>query len=138
MIDLTSKSGREALNKLESERIIWLTTITPKGTPQPRPVWFIWQDGKIIIYSMPAAKKVGHIRNNPNVSLHFNMASPDSAAFVFAGEASIIETPIPAVKVNEYMQKYSEGIKSIDMTPETFGETYSVRIEITPTKFRVN
>ncbi len=138
MIDLTSEHGMQALKKLKSEMVIWLTTVTPNGTPQPRPVWFIWQDNKIIVYSMASAKKLEHIRNNPHVSLQFNMASHNDTAFVFIGQASIIESPTPAIKVNEYIQKYSDEIKGMDATPESFNDAYNVRIEITPTKFRVN
>ena len=140
MIDLTSKYGEEVRKKLETEMVIWLTTVTPNGTPQPRPVWFIWQDNKFIVYSMASAKKLEHIRNNPNVSLQFNMASHNDAAFIFIGKASIIESPTPVIDIKEYIEKYSEAIKEIDANtdPESFNEAYSVRIEITPTKFRVN
>jgi len=138
MIDLTSDYGKEALKKLETETVIWLTTVSPKGMPQPRPVWFIWQNDRIVIYSMTSAKKVEHIRNNPNVALQFNMTSPEDAAFVFTGQAITIESPIPAINDEMYMQKYSQGIKDIDMTPESFNKEYNVRVEIIPTKFRVN
>ena len=136
MIDFTSKFGRQALQKLESETVIWLTTVTANGTPQPRPVWFIWQNDKVIIYSMASAKKVEHIRKNPNVSLHFNMASPEDDAYVIIGKAAIATSQTPVLKVNEYLQKYTQGIQDIKMNPESFNDAYSVRIEINPVKLR--
>ena len=44
MIDLTSKFGRAVKGHLEKQYVIWLTTVDSNHMPQPRPVWFIWQD----------------------------------------------------------------------------------------------
>jgi len=39
MIDFNTKFGRAARKLLNREYFIWLTTVDPTGTPQPRPVW---------------------------------------------------------------------------------------------------
>ena len=72
MLDLSTKFGRIAKKHLKSEYFIWLTTVDSTGTPRPRPVWFIWQDDTVLIFSQAKAFKVKHIKNNPKVSLHFN------------------------------------------------------------------
>jgi PPOX class probable F420-dependent enzyme len=74
MLDLNSKFGRFARKHLKSEYFIWLTTVDSTGTPQPRPVWFIWENETVLIFSQAKAYKVKHILKNPNVSLHFNSA----------------------------------------------------------------
>lgn len=76
MIDLNTKFGRFVKKRLKDEYFVWLTTVDSTGTPQPRPVWFIWENDTVLIYSQAKAYKVGHIQHNPNVSLHFNSADP--------------------------------------------------------------
>ena len=74
MLDFKTKFGRFAMKSIKSEYFVWLTTVDSKGTPQPRPVWFIWENDTFLIYSQAKAHKLKHIQNNPNVSLHFNSA----------------------------------------------------------------
>jgi general stress protein 26 len=46
MIDINSELDQKAKLLLNSEYVIWLTTVGKGGTPQPRPVWFIpYNDG---------------------------------------------------------------------------------------------
>ncbi|MCB0048173.1 MAG: pyridoxamine 5'-phosphate oxidase family protein, partial [Caldilineaceae bacterium] len=61
MIDWDSEVGRRALQRIEREEVIWLTTVSSRGVPQPRPVWFVWEAGSFLIYSTPRAWKLKHI-----------------------------------------------------------------------------
>ena len=42
MIDLTTQFGRKVKQHLRKEYVVWLTTVGADLSPQPRPVWFIW------------------------------------------------------------------------------------------------
>ncbi len=53
-IDFSSELGKRALERLQREQVIWLSTVNAKGMPQPSPVWFLWQDETFIIYSQPS------------------------------------------------------------------------------------
>ena len=75
MIDFSTEFGRRVAGLLESERVIWLTTAGPDNTPQPRPVWFLWDGTSILIYSQPKTYKLIHIARIPNVSFNFNTDS---------------------------------------------------------------
>lgn len=44
MIDTTTEFGQRVASRLAKERIAWLTTIDSNSAPQPRPVWFLWDD----------------------------------------------------------------------------------------------
>ena len=37
-----------------TDRIGWLTTVNPDGQPQSSPIWFLWADGEILVYSRQA------------------------------------------------------------------------------------
>jgi PPOX class probable F420-dependent enzyme len=107
MIDLTSNFGQAVKQHLENEYVVWLTTVDSKLVPQPRPVWFIWQDDSFLVFSQAKAHKVAHIKKNPKVALHFNTdETGDKDVIVFTGEASIDTSSPPAHEVHAYFEKY--------------------------------
>ena len=137
MIDLTSSFGQAVKVHLKNEYVIWLTTVASNLTPQPRPVWFIWENDSFLIFSQAKAYKVAHIKKNPKVALHFNTdESGDKHVIVFTGEASIDAKCPAAHEVPEYFEKYKQGISDLDMTPEGFSNEYSVALRIRPTEIR--
>ena len=137
MVDLSSKFGRVVKQHLKNDYVIWLTTVDSNLTPQPRPVWFIWEDDSFLIFSQAKAHKVKHIAKNPGAALHFNSdKTGDKHVIVFIGEASIDKNCPPAHKVPTYFKKYKDGIAGLDMTPEEFSQEYSTAIRIRPTEVR--
>ena len=137
MIDLNSDFGRAVKRHLQNEYVIWLTTVDSNLTPQPRPVWFLWEDDSFLIFSQAKARKVSHIKKHPRVALHFNTdESGDHHVIVFEGEASVDTNCPPAHEVPAYLEKYRQGIADLDMTPEGFSNEYSVALRIRATEIR--
>jgi PPOX class probable F420-dependent enzyme len=136
MIDFSTKLGRRVARQLESERMLWLTTIGPDNTPQPRPVWFHWDGSVFLIYSRPNAHKIGHISLNAKVALHFNSDREGDEVAVFIGEARLDPDTPPANEHTEYLAKYEGGIADLDMNNEEFAQEYTTAIIITPLKLR--
>ena len=133
MIDFTSKLGVSAGKRLQNEQLIWLTTTSSNGTPQPNPVWFYWDGESILIYSQPASFKVGNVRRNPKVSLNFNSNEEGGNIIVLTGVASLDENP---KHDSRYLEKYKEAIPKIGETAESLAAAYSVQIRILPSKLR--
>ena len=137
MIDFASAFGRAVKEHLDNQYVIWLTTVDSSLTPQPRPVWFLWQDDSFLIFSQPAAHKVAHIKKHPRVALHFNTDEMgDRHVIVFAGAAAIEAEHPPAHQVPAYLKKYEGGIRALEMTPEEFSREYSTALRIRPTEVR--
>lgn len=137
MSDSKTKLESKAKRLIKNEYIIWLTTVDSDLTPQPRPVWFIWDNDSFLIFSQPKAHKVQHIKRNSSVSLHFNTdETGDKNVIVYIGMAIIDTQSPPAHKVPAYLKKYRKGIKELGMTPEKFGSEYSAAIRITPSSLR--
>jgi len=136
MIDLSTEFGRRVAKKLKTEQVIWLTTVGPGNTPQPRPVWFWWDGTSVLIYSKPNGQKLRHIRRYPNVSLHFNSDAEANEVAVVVGRANVARTAPPANDHKEYLRKYRKSIAGLGMTPKGFGEDYSVAIVVTPARLR--
>ncbi len=136
MIDTTTEFGQRVTRRLKEERIIWLTTVDRNEVPQPRPVWFWWDGNTFLIYSKPGTHKLEHIARHPSVALHLDGDGLGGDIVVFTGEAHLAEDAPPANAMAEYADKYREGFTRINMTPESFAQTYSVPIRVTPTSLR--
>jgi len=136
MIDFSTEFGRRVAKKLKTEQVIWLTTVGPGNTPQPRPVWFWWDGTAVLIYSQPKGHKLRHIRRYPNVSLHFNSDIEANEVAVLVGRANVARTAPAANDHKEYLRKYRKGIAGLGMTPKEFSEDYSVAIVIAPARLR--
>ena len=138
MFDVKTKFGRFAMKHTKREYFVWLTTVDSNDTPQPRPVWFVWEADSFLIYSQAKAHKLMHIQRNPQVSLHFNTTDDkgESRVVVITGSARIDGKCPPAQKHRAYLRKYKDGIGQLGVTPEQFAGEYSVAIRIAPEKLR--
>jgi PPOX class probable F420-dependent enzyme len=136
LIDTATEFGRRVARRLEQDRLIWLTTVGRDGTPQPSPVWFLWDGESVLMYSRPNTPKLRHIRANPNVSLNFDGNGQGGDIVVLTGQARVANDEPPANRVAAYTAKYGEMITRIGMDAETFARGYSVAVRITPTRLR--
>jgi PPOX class probable F420-dependent enzyme len=134
MVDTSTNAGKLAEERLRTEEIIWLTTVSPKGQPQSVPVWFVWDGTTVLIYSQPNQPKVRNIRQNPRVALNFNSDPRGNHVVRMSGLAEIDGSVGPATGVPAMIEKYREGIRRIGSTPEEFAAEYSVAIRVRPTR----
>ena len=135
-VDRSSEFGARVLRRLEEDEIIWLTTGGKDGAPQPNPVWFLWTGDQVLILSQPD-KKIGNIERWNKVSLNFNSDQYGSDVVVLNGGAALGQaTDLPDDRKAAYVAKYERGMKSLGMDADTFQETYSRLITVTPTKVR--
>lgn len=136
MLDLTTEFGERVSRRLGEEEIIWLTTVGADGTPQPSPVWFLWDGETILIYSRDNAPKIKNIARNPRVALSLNTDPLGEDVVILIGDARVDQDAPSALALPEYLLKYRDGIERIGMTPENFAAAYSVALRVTPTKLR--
>lgn len=134
VIDASTDFGRAVSNRLENETLIWLTTIGKNGAPHPKPVWFLWENGTILIYSQPNTAKLRHIARDGQVALNFNSNAGGGDIAVINGTAEILEGAPPASDNSAYVSKYAAGFTELGMNPESFAASYRVAIRVTPEK----
>ena len=136
IIDTSSDFGQRAARRLADEQVVWLVTVDSNGSPQPVPVWFLWDGQAALIYSQPNQAKLKNIERSGRASLNFNSDFHGGAVVVLTGTAEIVPSTPPADHISAYIEKYADGIASINMTPESFAASYSVPIRVTPAKLR--
>lgn len=135
MVDFTSEFGKRALTRLEGETIGWLVTVGGDGTPQPSPVWYLWDGESCLIYSRPNTPKVRNVERHPQTALHLDGDGKGGNIVVLTGTA-VVEAAAPADQNPTYLAKYGAGIARIGMTPESFAAAYSVAIRFRPAALR--
>jgi PPOX class probable F420-dependent enzyme len=134
---LSTAFGARVRRRLTDEQVIWLTTVGRDGTPQPNPVWFLWQgDDSVLIYNSITAHRLAHMRRNPQVCLHFNSNDRGSDIIVLTGTAEILDDYPSVVDNSAYRDKYDAGIERVSGSAEAFAAQYSVpaRLHITHTR----
>ncbi len=135
-IDFSTDHGQRALEQLQTEPVIWLTTVGASGTPQPNPVWFLYQDGAIYVYNQTIAARLKNIARNEHVSLNFNTAPDGEDVTVLTGTAVVDEAYAKVIENADYVAKYADGMDHIGSSPERMSTEYPVVIRITPTTLR--
>jgi len=135
-IDTSTDFGQRVTRHLEDDQVVWLSTIGENQTPQPSPVWFLWDGESALIYSQPTAPKLRNITATPRASLNFNCTVNGGDVVILTGDAWIEADAPAANNVPSYVEKYLEGIKSIGMTVDEFAAAYSVALRVRPTSLR--
>jgi PPOX class probable F420-dependent enzyme len=133
-LDTATEFGARVARRLRDELIGWLVTVGADQTPQPLPVWFLWDGQALLIYSRPDTAKLRNIARNPRVALHLDGDGRGGDVVILTGEARLAPDAPAATQVPLYVEKYREGMKRIGLTPEGFARTYSVALKLTPTR----
>jgi PPOX class probable F420-dependent enzyme len=135
--DFTTTVGRRCLERLQTEKAIWLTTVGPDGTPQPNPVWFTWDGTTVLIYSHRDAFRNRNLRQNPRVALSFDSQRGEADVNILTGTARFAPEEPPVTDCEPYLAKYAESITGeLGSDAEQYAADYSVAIRVTPEKIR--
>ncbi len=132
LIDESTTFGARVARRLREEKLGWLTTVRPDGTPVPVPVWFLWDgDASFLIYSRPGTAKLRNIARNPKASFSLDGDGRGGDIVVVLGEARVAGDEPPADRVPEYVAKYTWGFERNGWTPPEFAADYSVPVRLT-------
>jgi PPOX class probable F420-dependent enzyme len=137
MFDPANEFHRRILERLESDRVIWLTTVSPSGQPQPSPVWFWWNGEEFLVYS-GATGRIANLRANPKVALNLD-SEPENGLeqiTIIEGVARVDPSTPPPGQMPGYLERYDRLITGIGLDRESFSEHYRFPIWIRPLKVR--
>ncbi len=133
-----SAFGQRACSRLAAEKVVWLTTTAADGTPQPNPVWFLWDDDSesVLVYNANDANRLDHVAVRPRVSLNFDGDGHGGDIVVLAGVAEQALDVPSADQHDGYLAKYSADVQRVSGDPAGFAKRYSVPLRIRITKVR--
>jgi PPOX class probable F420-dependent enzyme len=122
--------GARAHRRLTASQVGWLTTVGADGTPQPNLVWFALDGDTLLVYNQPVARRLGHVRRNPRVSLHLDSDGRGGDSVVVTGTAEIVDGHPPATEVPVYIDKYRVAAERVSGDVTAFAASYSVALRI--------
>jgi PPOX class probable F420-dependent enzyme len=134
-IDRGDEKGARAAERLETSRVLWMTTVNPDGTPQVSPVWYLWDGGVFLMYSLESSR-VRNLATHGRVALNLDGNGMGGDIVVVEGTARIDRSAPSAADNDDYLAKYRPVMDARGWTPEWFAGRYSVPVVIAPTKYR--
>ncbi|MFV9672515.1 MAG: TIGR03667 family PPOX class F420-dependent oxidoreductase [Acidimicrobiia bacterium] len=134
-IDRNDDGADRAVNRLQTERIGWLTTVAADGTPQVSPIWFLWDGEEFLVYSLDSLR-VRNLGGESRISLNLDGNGMGGDIVIVEGTARIDAAMPSAAENADYLAKYKPVMDDYGWTPEWFADRYSVPIRIAPTKYR--
>jgi PPOX class probable F420-dependent enzyme len=136
-LDVSTEFGRRVGRHLEHDPVVWLTTVSASGTPQPSPVWFLWDGAEgVTVHSLPDSSRSRNLAARPRVSLNFAGDGRGGDIVVLTGTARLDSTGASADRMPDYLAKYADHIQRIGHTPGSFAAQYSLPVRIALTSLR--
>ncbi len=135
----TSDIGKKALDRLNQELVIWLTTVSKNQTPQPNPVWFLWYGEKVYMMTGMEAAKALHIENHPRTAVSFNTDAQGGSVVVMTGAAKVLgqaSSNAPQGVLEANTVKYGAMIPQIMQIEAEQLYQLDTLLEFTPEKLR--
>jgi PPOX class probable F420-dependent enzyme len=133
-LDPTQAKDAHIQERLERDPIIWLTSVRPDGRPHSVPVWFLWDEGTILIFSRHD-QKIKNLRANPRVVLALDNTEKGNDVVLFEGTAEVLSETSLEVMSAAYEAKYQPQMDQYNWNRESMAKDYSQPIRITPTRF---
>jgi PPOX class probable F420-dependent enzyme len=83
---------------LREANIAVLSTVGPGGRPHAVPLWYVYEDGEIIIWVAAGSQKHRNIERNPEIAVTVDRRTPPYYAVMAQGRAAIGPPPSPELK----------------------------------------
>ena len=132
---MTEMNENEIIDFLmEGTRTGKLATVREDGHPHVAPIWFVWNDGKIIFGTMDSSIKAKNIRRNPQVSICVDDESPPYAFVIIQGTAKFSDNQKDLLKWNTIIARRYMGEELAEVYGKRNTVEGSLLVEVTPTK----
>ena len=115
--DQIKLTPEEQAELLETERIVVVSSLGPRGWPHSMPMWFVVRDGEIWVWTYAKSQKVRNLERDPRATLlvEAGVEYVELRGIQIEAEAEIVrEHARVAGFGRELTLRYSEGIESIE------------------------
>ena len=129
LLDPAVGEDAHAGQRLSTETIIWLGTVSPDGRPHTVPVWFTWDDPVVTVFSRPDTAKVGHLRTHDAVSVALDTAEQGTDVVTGTGHAVLSSFARVESALDAFGRKYAPVLG--DQPLDAWLMTFSLPIVVT-------
>ncbi|HEX3561435.1 MAG TPA: pyridoxamine 5'-phosphate oxidase family protein [Solirubrobacterales bacterium] len=115
--DQIKLSDSEQRELLDTERVVVISSIGPRGWPHMMPLWYVPRDGEIWVWTFAKSQKVKNLERNPRAALLIETGFEygELRGIQIEAEAELIRDIDPIVEfAKELTIRYSEGIESVE------------------------
>jgi PPOX class probable F420-dependent enzyme len=115
--DQIKLSEEEVRDLLESERVVIVSSMGPRGWPHVMPLWYVPRDGEIWIWTYAKSQKVKNLERDPRATLliETGFEYQELRGIQIEAEAELIRDPDQIVEYAKEMTiRYSDGIDSVE------------------------
>jgi PPOX class probable F420-dependent enzyme len=115
--DQIKLTDSERSDLIESERIVVVSSLGPRGWPHVMPLWYVPRDGEIWVWTYAKSQKVKNLERDPRATLLIETGTEYSElrGVQIEAEAELIRDLEPVVEfAKELTIRYSEGIESVE------------------------
>jgi PPOX class probable F420-dependent enzyme len=115
--DQIKLSDQETRELIDSERIVVVSSLGPRGWPHVMPLWYVPRDGEIWIWTYAKSQKVKNLERDPRATLliETGVEYQDLRGIQIEAEAELITDIDEIVEyAKEMTVRYSEGIESVE------------------------
>jgi PPOX class probable F420-dependent enzyme len=127
-------TARRVLPMLTEERVVWLSTVRPDGTPHLVPTWFLWDGDALLVWSKPNAVKVRNLRANPRLMVAVGDPRADFNVGLIEATAELAVPGATAIP-DAFFAKYARELADARFAMASFRATYTQALRIEPTRF---
>lgn len=118
-----------AVGRLAREPVVWLQTVAATGHPHAVPVWFVWHDPVVTLFSRPDTAKVGHLRRSGVAGIALDTASSGTDVVTGHGDAALVGDDAVAAALPDFAVKYAPLLG--DRSLEQWREVFSLPVVVT-------
>jgi PPOX class probable F420-dependent enzyme len=107
----------EQAELLDSERVVVVSSLGPRGWPHSMPMWFVVRDGEIWVWTYAKSQKVKNLERDPRATLLIETGHEytELRGVQIEAEAELIRDPDQVFEyAKEMTVRYSEGIESVE------------------------
>jgi PPOX class probable F420-dependent enzyme len=115
--DQIKLSEDEQRELLESERVVVVSSLGPRGWPHSMPMWFVARDGEIWVWTYAKSQKVRNLERDPRATLLIETGDEytELRGVMIEAEAALQRDPeVVLGYAKELTIRYSEGIDSVE------------------------
>jgi PPOX class probable F420-dependent enzyme len=115
--DQIKLTAEEQAELLDSERVVVVTSIGPRGWPHSMPLWFVIRDGEIWVWTYAKSQKVMNLERDPRATLLFETGHEytELRGIQIEARAELIRDPEQVFEfAKELTVRYAEGIESVE------------------------